>query len=271
MRAVLLCAGFATRMHPLTRDFPKPLLPVGGRPIVEDLVSQLLATGRVGPFTLVSNGRFAGRFRAWHEEAAGRLPGLELEIVDDGAREAEKRLGAVRDLALGLARRPPDAPVLVVAGDNLFRFSIDALLDDHAAKPRNLVLVQRESDAERLRRSGVAELGPDGRVLGFVEKPAEPASPFACPPLYVYQPEALARLPEFLREVPEADAPGSFVAWLASREPVFAHEMRGRRLDVGDLETYRGADDWLREDDPATRPDPGAAGCGATRPGAGRE
>ncbi|MDJ0847359.1 MAG: nucleotidyltransferase family protein [Myxococcota bacterium] len=246
MRAVLLCAGFATRMYPLTRDFPKPLLEVGGRPILEDLVSQLLATGRVGPFTLVSNGRFAEHFRTWHADAVRRLPGLELEIVDDGAIENDARLGAVRDLALALEGRPGDEPLLVAAGDNLFRFSFDELLDDHAASPRNLILAQREGDPERLRRSGVAELGADGRVLRFVEKPAEPAAPFVCPPLYLYQPSALARLPEFLREEPAADAPGSFVAWLCAREPVFAHQMRGSRLDVGDIEAYRSADAWLR-------------------------
>jgi glucose-1-phosphate thymidylyltransferase len=249
MKAVLLCAGFATRMYPLTRDFPKPLLEVAGRPIVEDLVDQLAATGRVGSFRLVSNGRFAGRFRAWRDDLIRRRPDLGIDVVDDGALDDDTRLGAVRDLALALEGPAPEAPVLVAAGDNLFRFSLAAFLDDHAARPRNLILVERETDPARLRRSGVAELGPAGRVLRFVEKPADPPSTFCCPPLYVYQPEALARLPEFLAEQPDADAPGSFVAWLASREPVFAHPMRGRRLDVGDLDSYRRAEAWLRGGD----------------------
>ena len=79
------------------------------------------------------------------------------------------------------------------------------------------------------------------------EKPARPPSPFSCPPLYILEPQALARLPEFLREAPDADAPGTLIAWLAAREPVFAHEMRGRRLDVGDVESYRRAEAWLAE------------------------
>ena len=247
MMAVLLCAGFATRLLPITRDFPKPLLEVRGRPLVEDLVEQLLATGRVAPLVVVSNARFAERFRAWRDALAARHPGLEIEVIDDGAPSNAQRLGAVRDLALALEGRQLSEGVIIAAGDNLFRFPVGEFLDDHAARPRNLILVHRETDRERLRRSGVSELGPDGRVLRFVEKPARPPSPFSCPPLYILEPQALARLPEFLRETPDADAPGTLIAWLAAREPVFAHEMRGRRLDVGDVESYRRAEAWLAE------------------------
>jgi glucose-1-phosphate thymidylyltransferase len=247
MMAVLLCAGFATRLHPITRDFPKPLLEVRGRPLLEDLVEQLLATGRVEKLVVVSNARFAERFRTWREALAARHPWLETEVIDDGALSDAQRLGAVRDLALALEGRTISEGVIVAAGDNLFRFPVDEFLDDYATRPRNLILVHRETDPERLRRSGVSELGPEGRVLRFVEKPAQPPSPFSCPPLYILEPRALARLAEFLREAPEADAPGTLIAWLATREPVFAHEMRGRRLDVGDVESYRRAEAWLAE------------------------
>jgi glucose-1-phosphate thymidylyltransferase len=247
MMAVLLCAGFATRLHPITRDFPKPLLEVAGRPLVEDLVEQLLATGRVEELVVVSNARFFERFRAWRDELAARHPEVDSEVIDDGALSNDERLGAVRDLALALEGRRLSEAVIVAAGDNLFRFPLGEFLDDHAARPRNLILVHHETDPERLRRTGVSELAPDGRVLRFIEKPARPPSPFSCPPLYILEPEALARLPEFLRETTDADAPGTWISWLVQREPVFAHEMRGKRLDVGDVDSYRRAEEWLAE------------------------
>jgi glucose-1-phosphate thymidylyltransferase len=195
----------------------------------------------------VSNHRFAESFRAWAAALAARAPGARVEVIDDGATTDASRLGAVRDLALALERQPARETTLVAAGDNLFRFRLDAFLDDHARRPRNLVLVQREIDPARLRRSGVAVLGEGGRVLRFVEKPARPPSEWSCPPLYLLEPEALARVPEFLREVPDADPPGALLAWLAEREPVFAHEMQGHRHDVGDPASHARAEAWLDE------------------------
>lgn len=245
MRAILLCAGFATRMQPLTADFPKPLLPVGGVPLLDDLVAQLAASGRFAGATVVSNARFHTRFLEWLAGARARHPGLELELVDDGVRTNETRLGAVGDLALALRRRPAREPTLVTAGDNLFRFDLEAFFADHDARPRNLILACRETDRARLRRSGVAEVGAEGRLLQLWEKPEEPPAERSCPPFYLLDAEALARVPQFLAEEPGADAPGRFIAWLCRHAPVYVHDMRGERLDIGDLETYRRADEWL--------------------------
>jgi glucose-1-phosphate thymidylyltransferase len=248
VKAVLLCAGFATRLYPLTRDLPKPLLPVAGKPLVEHLVIQMHATGRIDEIVVVTNGRFEPHFAKWIRNLGPRLPGLALTLVGDGAQTNETRLGAVHDLALAIDRHALPAPLLVAGGDNLFRFRLSDFLDDHAARPRNLILVHREPDLGRRRRSGVAELGPDGRVARMVEKPEHPAGEHCCPPLYVFEEDALRELSAFTAEHREADAPGTFVAWLAFRRAIFAHQMNGSRLDVGDVETYRRADAWLAED-----------------------
>ena len=245
MDGILLCAGFGTRLHPLTRDVAKPLLPVAGKPIVEHLVEQLAATQRIDHLLLVSNARFAPQFEKWRDAVAGRWPGLRIEILDDGAVANEHRLGAVRDLAWALRERDVPGPALVSVGDNLFDYDLSRLVDDHAEHPRNLVLTYREADRRRLQRTGVAELADDGRIVRFWEKPADPPSDWACPALYVLEPEALASIPRFLEEHPDADAPGAWISWLAERQPVFAHAMRGRRLDVGDLESYRAAEAWI--------------------------
>ena len=257
MRAILLCAGFGTRLYPITHDRPKALLEVRGHALLDDLVDRLLESGRISALQIVSNHRFIGHFRAFCDRLAARRPGVPLDLVDDGASEDARRLGAVRDLALALERNPATESVLVAAGDNLFRFRLDAFLDEHTRRRESAILVYPEPDRRRLCRSGVAVLGAEARVLRFVEKPAEPPSSFACPPLYVFEPAALARLPEFLRAEPAADAPGSFLAWLVPREPVFAHAMQGRRYDVGDPESYARAGECLDEMERGSSPGPG--------------
>jgi len=254
MDAILLCAGFGTRLGALARETAKPLLPVAGKPIVEYLVEQFAATGRVTDLWVVSNHRFAPQFDAWRDGLARRQPDLRIEIVDDGATSNDNRLGAVRDLAFALEQRARLGPTLVSAGDNLFDFDVAGMLDDHTVQPRNLVLAYREAYREKLRRTGVAECDTSGRIVGFAEKPAEPAAEWACPAFYILQPNALALIPDFLGQQPKADAPGAFIAWLVERQPVFAHEMHGRRLSIGDPESYRAAEAWIGQAEPRLRP-----------------
>lgn len=244
MNVLLLCAGFGTRLGAIARGRPKALLPIAGKPLVQHLVDDLVATGRVDEFHLVTNDRFAESFETW--AASLRERGLRVAVSNDGATENDNRLGAVRDLALAVDRHGLVGPLLVAAGDNLFDFPLSDLLDDYAANPRTLVVTKHESDLGRLRRTGVAELGPEGRLLRLHEKPENPPSSFSCPALYVLASEALALLPRFLEEAPDTDAPGHFIAWLARRHPVFTHAMRGERLDIGDPEGYRAAEAWLR-------------------------
>ena len=254
LNAILLCAGFGTRLGSLTRETAKPLLPVAGKPIVDYLVEQLAATDRVKELTVVSNHRFAAQFDRWRAGVSRRLPGLGITVVDDGATTNEHRLGAVRDLARAVGTAKVESPALVSAGDNLFDFDVSGMLDDHAAGPRNLVLAYRETDRAKLQRTGVAELDAGRRIVRFTEKPSEPASDWACPAFYLLQPDALALLPSFLEAAPEADAPGSFVGWLVERQAVFAYEMEGRRLSVGDPESYRAAEAWIGQPGSRLRP-----------------
>lgn len=247
MKAVLLCAGFGTRLYPLTRDTAKPLLPVGGIPIIEHLVVQLDGTGLIDEFLVVANHRVAAQFRQWRLAAESRAH-ASIVVLDDGVERPEQRLGAVGDLAWVTRERALGTEsILVAAGDNLFRADLRAFLEDHRAHPRNLVLRYREPDADRLRRTAVAEVDAGGRLLRLVEKPQAPPGPWAVPALYVLEPGALALLDAFVTECPTVDAIGHFIAWLAAREPVFAREMWGQRLDVGDLASYRTADAWLAE------------------------
>lgn len=243
MKALLLCAGFGTRLGAVAGGQPKALLPIAGKPLVEYLVDDLAATGRLDELHVVTNAKFADRFATWAKELAGR--DITVRLLNDGATANENRRGAVRDLALTVERHGLRGPLLVAAGDSIFDFPIADLLDDYERRNRTLVALLPETDREKLRRTGVAELGPEGRLLRLHEKPRNPPSTFSCPALYLFDDEALRLLPRFLDEAADTDAPGHFIAWLAEHHPVFTHEIHGDRLDIGDPEGYRGAEAWL--------------------------
>jgi glucose-1-phosphate thymidylyltransferase len=259
MNALLLAAGYATRLYPLTRDTPKPLLPVAGKPIAGYMVEQLAAIPAVARLLVVTNARFAPHFRAWAAGWGGggadRLAGaagdpsrFEIEVVDDGTESNETRLGAIGDVAFTLARHPElgREPLFVLGGDNLVDFRLADLVaafDARAgAEPAAAVVaLVRETDPAQLRRSGVVTLDGGGRVVGFVEKPADPPSDLTCPPFYIFPPAALALLPAYLAAGESPDAPGSFVAWLHRRLPVYGHVFDAPRYDVGTPESYAAA------------------------------
>ncbi len=238
MKCLFLAAGYATRLYPLTENFPKPLLEVKGKTILDWLIADLQATGRVSGFIVVSNHRFAEHFRDW---AAARH---DVTVLDDGSTSNETRLGAVRDLAFAVEQLELSGEdLLVLAGDNLLDFSLGRFLDYAAAKGTSCVMRYYEPSVERLRKSGVMAVNDDDRILSMAEKPAEPAAHWCCPPFYCYTAADLRLLPEALDGGCGTDAPGSLVAWLSARRPVHAMVMPGRRYDIGSLADYTAIKD----------------------------
>jgi glucose-1-phosphate thymidylyltransferase len=250
--AILLAAGYGTRMGELVAETPKPLLPVAGKPVLDHLLEQLLELPGLGAVHTVSNARYLGAFEGWAAGWRERLPeGVELLVHDDGSHTPDDRRGAVGDLAFALRRIRERAGgeempgAVVAAGDNIFRCSLEPLWRSFRAGA-NAVLAMREDDPEKLRRTGVLELDDDRRVVRLHEKPEEPPSPWACPSIYGLQPTALARVGPYLAAGHPRDEIGRFVAHLVERERVVAVEVTGDRLHVGSPESYRRADEILR-------------------------
>jgi glucose-1-phosphate thymidylyltransferase len=238
MKCVLLAAGYATRLYPLTKNMPKSLLPVGNRTILERILEKVELVDEIDEVVLVSNARFAGQFSAFARTWRG---GKRLEIMDDGTTDNDNRLGAIADLKLAVDRRGIDEDTMVLAGDNLFDFGLDDFARFFRQKKADCITSHRLEDISELRRTGVVELSEDRRVLSFQEKPAEPKSTWAVPPFYLYRRETLPLLGDYLAAGENPDAPGNFVPWLASRLPVYAFTFEGRRYDIGNLDSYEEA------------------------------
>ena len=236
MKCIVLAAGYATRLYPLTENFPKPLLKVGDRTILDWLVDDISQSGAVDGFAVVSNHRFSGHFGEWVSEH--RQSDL-ITVVDDGTESNETRLGAVCDIKFAIDSLGLDDDMLVIAGDNVLDFSLVSFVEYAKQKKASCIMRYYETDAGRLRKCGVVEIDAEDRVLGMEEKPENPRSNWCCPPFYYYTRDDARMVGKGIEQGCGTDAPGSYIAWLSTHVPVYAMEMPGKRYDIGNLESYR--------------------------------
>lgn len=232
MKCLILAAGYATRLYPLTEHFPKPLLEVGGKPILDWLTDDLHTDGSIDEFIVISNHKFARHFSEWAQTKP-----YPVTVVDDGTETNETRRGAVCDIRYAVEQLGIDDDLMVLAGDNVLDFSLTRFAAYAREKKTSCVMRYFETKKETLTKRGVLELDGD-RVIGMEEKPAQPKTQWTCPPFYYYTREDAKKLPEAIADGCGTDAPGSFIAWLCRRAPVHAMEMPGDRYDVGDLSSY---------------------------------
>ena len=235
MKSLILAAGYATRLYPLTRNFPKPLLPVGGRSILDRLLADLDAIPVIDEHLIVTNATFYGRFERWRAETGYAK---EIVLIDDGTTTNENRLGAVRDILHVIESLGLDDDLLVLAGDNVVDFSFAGLAEYAREKGTSCITCHHEPSLPALQKTGVLAVGPDFRVEAIQEKPQVPASSWAVPPFYLYKAADLPLIRSALAEGCGHDAPGNLAAWLCQRTPMHAWVLPGRRYDIGDLASY---------------------------------
>lgn len=233
MKCLILAAGYATRLYPLTENFPKPLLEVKGKTILDWLIEDIDTLGAVEEYVVISNHKFAHHFESW----AAKKP-QKITVVDDGTESNETRLGAVRDIQFAIDKLNIKEEILVMAGDNLLDFSLTSFIRYAQQKKASCIMRYYEPSFERLKKSGVVTLDEDQKVLDMAEKPQNPASNWCVPAFYYYTAADAARIAEGIAAGCHTDAPGSYVAWLCKRSVVYAMEMPGSRYDIGNLESY---------------------------------
>ena len=234
MKCLFLAAGYATRLYPLTENFPKPLLEVAGKPILDWLIDDMTQSGLIDEFIVISNHKFAHIFEDW----AAKHTQLSIKVIDDGTNSNETRLGAVKDIQFAIEQLQLDDDLLVMAGDNLLDFSLADFIRYAIGKQATCIMRYYEANEARLHKSGVAEVAADDRVLSFVEKPAEPRSHWCVPAFYYYIREDSHKIQQAIDSGCGTDAPGSFISWLCGHTNVYAWEMPGQRYDIGNLESY---------------------------------
>jgi glucose-1-phosphate thymidylyltransferase len=233
MKAIILVAGYATRLYPLTKDTPKPLLSVGGKPIIDYIVEQINKIDAADEIFVVSNHKFAEHFEKW---AAAKNNIKKITVLDDGTSTEETRRGAIGDIYYTIEQKGIDDDLVIIAGDNLFTYDLRENYDYFMEKGDDCVCVKRFDDPEMIKQLGVVLLDEDNRVVDFEEKPENPKSDKASFATYFYKKDTVTLFKTYLDEGNKPDAPGNFLAWLYKRKPVYGYVMNGECYDIG---TYK--------------------------------
>ncbi len=241
MKCLILAAGYATRLYPLTENFPKPLLKVGDKTILDWLVDDIDGAGLVDTYVVISNHRFARHFEDW---AAKKTQ--NIVVVDDGTDSNETRLGAVKDIQFAIDKLQLSDDMLVIAGDNVLDFSLTAFARYARQKNASCIMRYYEPLEKKLSKCGVVLVDETDRILSMEEKPAQPKSHWCCPPFYYYTARDARLVAQGIVAGCGTDAPGSYIAWLCTQTPVYAMEMPGSRYDIGNLESYRQVQETYR-------------------------
>lgn len=241
MKVVILAAGYATRLYPLTLTQPKPLLPVAGQPMIEYVLDNLAPIGGLDRIYVVTNAKFAGHFQTWSDEYCAKKARLDFTVVNDGSTDDSNKLGAIGDLHLVLTREKVDDDIIVVAGDNLFSEKLSDFGRYCREKRAPVLAVYDVGDLEQIKKYNAINLDGDGRITFFEEKPKNPTSTLTGIALYFYPKATLPRIKQYIAEGNNPDQPGRLIQWLYTREPVYTWKVPGLWYDIGSKETLEEA------------------------------
>ena len=235
MKCLILAAGYATRLYPLTENFPKPLLEVAGKSILDWLLDDIDNIEGIDEHIIISNHRYVEHFENWKKNSKLKNP---ITIIDDGSMSNETRLGAVKDIQFAIDTLNLDDDLFIVAGDNMLDFSFQSFVDLFHEKNAAVVMCNYEEDVNTLRRCGVMIPDSDFRVVSMEEKPQDPKSNWCVGPFYIYKKDELHIIKQGIEDGCGTDAPGSFVCYLCEKTDVYALKTPGNRYDIGTLESY---------------------------------
>lgn len=238
MKNIVIAAGYATRLYPLTENFPKPLLKIGESTILDRMLADVDAMPDVDEHIIVTNHRFANIFEEWKSNSNYKKP---ITIIDDGTTDNDNRLGAVRDLLLTLQQRDIDGDIMVLAADNILDFPLKGFVDFFKEKGTSVIMCHHEPELRKLQRTGVIAVDNDMKVLEMQEKPTEPVSNWAVPPFYIYAKKDLPLIRDCMEHGCGFDAPGNLAHYLAGATTLHAWPMPGSRFDIGSMDSYREA------------------------------
>lgn len=249
MKTIILCAGYATRLYPLTENQPKPLLPVGQKPILEWILGQVAKIQEVEGTYIVSNQKFAGHFEKWVAQMKYPWP---VEVVNDQTTSNETRLGAIGDLAYVIrTRKVVPCDLLVIAGDNFFDFDLVSFTEFGKRKrPHGIIAVYDVGDKELAKRYGLVKTDTNGKILEFQEKPPQPTTTLASSGIYWLPKEVWSLLDTYISSGHNIDQPGHYMRWLAENSGLFAFSLKGKWLDIGDLASYQKANAIVNSPNP---------------------
>lgn len=247
MKGIILAAGYATRLYPLTQNMPKALLPVCGKPIIDYIVEEMNTIDELDQIIVISNHRFYDHFIEWSASRNKMQPAdKKITVIDDKTSSEDDRLGAVGDISFCLEQLRIDDDILVIAGDNLFTNKLADAWQEFRQQGYDMILVQQVPEHEDPRRFGIVTVDKNSLVTEMVEKPAQPKTRLAAYATYFYRRDTLPLIRQYLEEGNNPDAPGNFPVWLHVRKPILAYSFSGSCIDIGTPESYNQVKDSFK-------------------------
>ena len=241
MKVIILAAGYATRLYPLTLTQPKPLLPVAGKPMVEYVLDNLAPIGGIDRVIVVTNAKFAGHFQKWADHYRATKSKLNFTIVNDGSTDDTNKLGAIGDIHYVIKQENVDDDIIIVAGDNLFSDTLAEFGKFIREKNAPVLAVYDVGNLEEIKKYNSISVDGQGKITFFEEKPKDPKSTLTGIALYFYPRATLALIKQYIAEGNNPDQPGRLVQWLYPRTPVYTWRVPGLWYDIGSKETLEEA------------------------------
>lgn len=243
MKVIILAAGYATRLYPLTLTRPKPLLPVAGKPMIDHVLDNLAPIGGFERIYIVTNAKFANHFQEWADDYHARKAKLDFTIVNDGSTDDSNKLGAIGDLHLVITREKVDDDIIVVAGDNLFSESLEAFGKVCRQKNAPILAVYAVGNLDEIKKYNAITIDAAGKIIFFEEKPRQPTSTVTGIALYYYPKSTLSLIKQYIAEGNNPDQPGRLIQWLYPRTPVYTWRVPGIWYDIGSKEALDEANE----------------------------
>ena len=241
MKVIILAAGYATRLYPLTLTQPKPLLPVAGKPMVDHVLDNLTSISGIDRVYIVTNAKFASHFQKWADDYRAKKARLDFTIVNDGSTDDSNKLGAIGDLHLVITREKVDDDIIVVAGDNLFSENLGDFGKFARQKNAPVLAVYDVGNLEEIKKYNAITMDGDGKITFFEEKPKQPKSTITGIALYYYPRATVPQIKQYIAEGNNPDQPGRLVQWLYPRTPVYTWRVPGIWYDIGSKEALEEA------------------------------
>jgi glucose-1-phosphate thymidylyltransferase len=241
MKIIVLAAGYATRLYPLTLKQPKPLLPVAGKPMVEHVLDNLAPIGGIDRIYVVTNAKFAGHFQKWSDQYRAAKSPIDFTVVNDGSTDDANKLGAIGDIHFVLKTQKVDDDLIVVAGDNLFSEKLGGFGKFCREKNAPVLALYDVGDLDQIRKYNSISVDATGRIIFFEEKPKNPTSTLTGIALYFYPKSTIPLIQQYIAESNNPDQPGRLIQWLYPRTSVYTWRVPGLWFDIGSKETLEEA------------------------------
>ena len=243
MDAIILAAGYATRLYPLTENTPKPLLKVAGKPIIEHILKKINQTDSINKIYIVTNDKFELYFKKWLSNFDAEKP---IEIINDGTKSNQDRLGAIGDINYAINLKNLNNDIIVVAGDNLFELSLTDVANFFKKKRSNVIVLYDVKDTELAKHYGIVDVN-NNIIINFEEKPLSPKSTLASTGIYLFPRKTIELIKKYIAQGNNPDKTGNFIEWLHKRDTVHSYVTDNKWYDIGSIDQLEKANKYYKQ------------------------